>query len=60
MIEVTDIMPAGTPPEEEIARLAERILKVYGKVEDGVLDKEIRRMANMLGIPIEEVLGHGK
>jgi len=60
MIEVTNIMPAGTPPEEEIARLAERILKVYGKVEDGVLDKEIRRMANMLGIPIEEVLGYGK
>ena len=60
MVEVTDIIPAGTPPEKEIARLAERILKVYGKVEDGVLDKEIRRMANMLGIPIEEVLGHGK
>lgn len=43
-------------PEEEIARLAKRILKVYGKVETPVLDREIRRMAKMLDIPIKEVL----
>jgi len=52
--------PATIEPEAEIVQLAKRILKVYGSVEDGVLDAEIRRMASLLGIPIEEVLGHGE
>jgi len=45
--------------EEEIVALANRILQVYGKVETPTLDREIRRMASMLDIPIEEVIRHG-
>jgi hypothetical protein len=57
MVELTDIMPAGTPPEEEIAQLAGRILKVYGKVEAPTLTREILRMAEILGIPEGEIFG---
>lgn len=46
-------------PEEEIISLANKVLSVYGKAEAPVLDSEIRRMAKLLQIPIEEVLGHG-
>jgi len=45
--------------EEDIVELAKRILKVYGKVETPVLDREIVRMAEMLNIPIEEVFPYG-
>ena len=57
MVELTDITPAGTPPEEEIAQLAGRILKVYGKVEAPTLTREILRMAEILGIPEGEIFG---
>ena len=59
MVKLMDIGLAGVTKEEEIARLAKRILKVYGKVETPILDAEIQRMAKLLNIPIEEVLGHG-
>lgn len=51
---------ADVETEEEIVTLAKRVLKVYGRVEDSVLDREIKRMAKILDIPIEEVIGHGK
>ena len=56
MNEVNNINNSGLKPESEPVELAHRILKVYGKVENKVLDKEIKRMAKMLDIPIEEVL----
>lgn len=46
-------------PEEEIARLAGNILKVYGKVEAPTLTREIIRMSEILGIPSEEIFKHG-
>jgi hypothetical protein len=49
----------GEHPEAEIRNLAERVLKVYGKVETPTLDREIRRMAEILNIPTREVLSHG-
>jgi hypothetical protein len=58
MVKSTDIIPAGTSPEEEIARLAGKILKVYGKVEAPTLTREIIRMAEILGIPTEEIFKH--
>lgn len=45
--------------EEKVVELAKRILKVYGEVKSPVLDKEIERMANLLDIPLEEVLPYG-
>jgi len=55
MVELTDITPAGTMPEEEIAQLAGRILKVYGEVKTPVLTREIIRIAEILGIPTKEI-----
>lgn len=44
--------------QAEIARLAGRILKVYGKVEAPTLTREIIRMSEILGIPPEEIFKH--
>jgi len=55
MVELTDITPAGTTPEEEIADYAGRILKVYGEVKTPVLTREIIRIAEILGIPTKEI-----
>lgn len=46
----------GIGDEEEIAHLAERILRVYGKSGTPTLDREIIRMAKILDIPITEVI----
>lgn len=51
--------PVSAEAEAEILELANRILKVYGTAKAPMLDSEIRRMAELLNIPIEEVLGHG-
>lgn len=58
-MELTEINSGMIEREEEIVTLAKRILKVYGKTDTPTLDREIRRMARMLGIPLEEVLKHG-
>jgi len=49
----------GIKEEKQIAQLAKRILKVYGDAETPTLYREIRRMSQLLDIPVEEVLKHG-
>lgn len=58
MVDLEKLSPVEK--EEEAVRLAKRILKVYGRVETPVLDREITRMAKMLSIPIKEVFPHGR
>lgn len=58
-MELTEISLDTIESEEEIVSLAKKILRVYGKTDTPTLDREIRRMARMLGIPLEEVLKHG-
>ena len=45
--------------EEEVIALAKRILLVYGDGKTPTLDREIRRMASILDIPITEVIKSG-
>lgn len=40
---------------EEIAELANKILKVYGQRGPSTLTREIMRMTDVLGIPLQEV-----
>lgn len=56
MNDLNETKPSGSKAEAEIVDLAKRILKVYGRVKKPVLDAEIKRMAKMLDIPIEEVV----
>lgn len=42
--------------EAETVDKAQRILKVYGKSGTPTLDREIKRMAKVLDIPIAEVI----
>jgi hypothetical protein len=52
-------MTLGIEDEKEIAKLAERILRVYGKSGTPTLDWEIKRMARILNIPLREVITRG-
>lgn len=44
---------------DEVAEIAAKILKVYGKSGDSTLTREIMRMSEALGIPLEEMFKDG-
>lgn len=53
-----NLMGVNTPDinaGEEIAELANKILKVYGQRGPSTLTREIMRMTDVLGIPLQEV-----
>jgi hypothetical protein len=55
---MTKIMGVNAPnleADDEIADLANKILRVYGQRGPSTLAREIVRMSDVLGIPLEEV-----